>query len=53
LKTDADAVKAFKEHANDFQMLIFAGTWCPDTHNLCRNFIALQMLPVMQTAALL
>ena len=40
-KPDADAVKAFQEHANDFQMLIFAGTWCPDTHNLLPEFYRL------------
>ena len=40
-RPDADALKAFKEHANDFQMLIFAGTWCPDTHNLLPEFYRL------------
>ena len=40
-RPDAAAVKAFKEHANDFQMLIFAGTWCPDTHNLLPEFYRL------------
>ncbi len=40
-KPDAGAVKAFKEHAGDFQMLIFAGTWCPDTHNLLPEFYRL------------
>lgn len=40
-KPDANAVEAFKEHANDFQMLIFAGTWCPDTHNLLPEFYRL------------
>jgi thiol-disulfide isomerase/thioredoxin len=33
-KPDASAVAAFKKHAGDFQMLIFGGTWCPDTQNL-------------------
>ena len=40
-KPDAGAIKAFKEHAGDFQMLIFAGTWCPDTHNLLPEFYRL------------
>ena len=40
-KPDANAVEAFKEHVNDFQMLIFAGTWCPDTHNLLPEFYRL------------
>jgi len=40
-KPDASAVAAFKQHNNDFQMLIFAGTWCPDTHNLLPEFYRL------------
>src|SRR6516165_8426118 len=40
-RPDADAVAAFKQHANDFQMLIFAGTWCPDTQNLLPEFYRL------------
>ncbi|HYJ64662.1 MAG TPA: thioredoxin family protein [Parafilimonas sp.] len=40
-KPDADAVAAFKQHTNDFQMLIFAGTWCPDTQNLLPQFYRL------------
>ena len=38
---DADAVDAFKKHAGDFQVLIFAGTWCPDTQNLLPQFYQL------------
>jgi len=37
-RPDASAVAAFKQHAKDFQMLIFAGTWCPDTQNLLPQF---------------
>lgn len=37
-KPDASAVAAFKQHAGDFQMLIFGGTWCPDTQNLLPQF---------------
>ena len=37
-RPDASAVAAFKQHANDFHMLIFAGTWCPDTQNLLPQF---------------
>lgn len=33
-RPDADAVAAFKKHTGDFKMLVFAGTWCPDTQNL-------------------
>jgi len=40
-RPDANAVTAFKQHANDFQMLIFAGTWCPDTQNLLPQFYRL------------
>ena len=40
-RPDADAVTAFKQHADDFQMLIFAGTWCPDTQNLLPKFYRL------------
>src|SRR3954454_19014371 len=32
-KPDAAAVDAFKNHLNDFQMVIFMGTWCDDTQN--------------------
>ncbi len=37
-RPDASAVAAFKQHAGDFQMLIFGGTWCPDTQNLLPQF---------------
>ena len=40
-RPDANAVAAFKQHANNFQMLIFAGTWCPDTQNLLPQFYRL------------
>jgi thiol-disulfide isomerase/thioredoxin len=40
-RPDAKAVAAFKQHAGDFKMLIFAGTWCPDTHNLLPEFYRL------------
>lgn len=40
-KPDANAVAAFKQHAKDFQMLVFAGTWCPDTQNLLPEFYRL------------
>ena len=40
-KPDAKTVTAFKEHAKDFRMLIFAGTWCPDTQNLLPEFYRL------------
>jgi len=40
-RPDAKAVAAFKQHANDFQVLIFAGTWCPDTQNLLPEFYRL------------
>jgi len=40
-RPDAGAVAAFKQHANDFQVLVFAGTWCPDTQNLLPEFYRL------------
>ena len=40
-KPDAGAVTAFKQHGNDFHMLIFGGTWCPDTQNLLPQFYRL------------
>jgi thiol-disulfide isomerase/thioredoxin len=40
-KPDAGAVAAFKQHGNDFHMLIFGGTWCPDTQNLLPQFYRL------------
>jgi thiol-disulfide isomerase/thioredoxin len=40
-KPDANTVTAFKQHNKDFKMLIFAGTWCPDTQNLLPEFYRL------------
>lgn len=40
-RPDASAVAAFKQHDTSFQMLIFAGTWCPDTQNLLPQFYRL------------
>ncbi|MEP6682415.1 MAG: thioredoxin family protein [Parafilimonas sp.] len=40
-KPDASAVAAFKQHGNDFHVLIFGGTWCPDTQNLLPQFYRL------------
>ena len=38
---DASAVDAFKKHLNDFQMVVFLGTWCEDTQNLLPQFYRL------------
>jgi thiol-disulfide isomerase/thioredoxin len=35
---DVSAVDAFKKHVNDFQMVVFLGTWCDDTQNLLPQF---------------
>jgi thiol-disulfide isomerase/thioredoxin len=40
-KPDAGAVASFNQHGNNFQMLVFAGTWCPDTQNLLPEFYRL------------
>jgi thiol-disulfide isomerase/thioredoxin len=40
-RPDANAVASFKQHAGDFKMLVFAGTWCPDTQNLLPEFYRL------------
>ncbi|MEP6466945.1 MAG: thioredoxin family protein [Parafilimonas sp.] len=40
-RPDAGAVAAFKQHGNNFHMLIFGGTWCPDTQNLLPQFYRL------------
>lgn len=40
-RPDAKAVAAFKQHAADFKVLVFAGTWCPDTQNLLPEFYRL------------
>ncbi|MBS1730703.1 MAG: thioredoxin family protein [Bacteroidetes bacterium] len=38
---DVKAVEAFKKNIADFQMIVFAGTWCEDTHNLLGGFYKL------------
>lgn len=38
---DADAVSAFKKNGNQFQVIIFGGTWCHDTQNLLPVFYRL------------
>lgn len=38
---DESAVKAFKDHAADFNMIVFGGTWCHDTQNLLPVFYRL------------
>lgn len=40
-KPDAAAVSSFKKHVNDFQVVIFGGTWCEDTQNLLPQFFRL------------
>ena len=40
-RPDASAVDAFKKHVNDFQMVVFIGTWCDDTQNLLPQFFQL------------
>src|ERR1700745_1282574 len=40
-RPDASAVAAFKQHAGNFHVLIFCGTWCPDTQNLLPQFYRL------------
>ena len=40
-KPDANTVTAFKQHADNFKLLVFAGTWCPDTQNLLPEFYRL------------
>ena len=40
-RPDTKTVAAFKLHADDFKMLVFAGTWCPDTQNLLPEFYRL------------
>ncbi len=40
-RPDASAVAAFKQHANNFHILIFGGTWCSDTQNLLPQFYRL------------
>lgn len=38
---DANAVAAFKNHASEFRVIIFAGTWCEDSENLLPQFYRL------------
>ncbi len=40
-QADETAVTAFKENAGQFTMLVFGGTWCPDTQNLWPVFYRL------------
>jgi len=40
-KPDANAIAAFKQHTNDLKVLVFVGTWCPDTQNLLPEFYRL------------
>jgi len=40
-QVNADAVAAFKKHANDIQLIVFGGTWCEDTQNLLPVFYKL------------
>lgn len=40
-QANAMAVKAFSEHAHDFQIIVFAGTWCEDTQNILPGFFRL------------
>lgn len=40
-RADQSAVDAFKKHRNNFQMVIFVGSWCEDTHNLLPGFYRL------------
>ena len=40
-QADAAAVAAFKQHAQDIQLVVFGGTWCEDTQNLLPVFYRL------------
>lgn len=40
-QADANAVKAFKENASKFKMIVFFGTWCEDSQNLLPVFYRL------------
>jgi thiol-disulfide isomerase/thioredoxin len=40
-QADASAVAAFQKNASKFQMIVFGGTWCDDTHNLLPVFYRL------------
>ena len=40
-KANAAAVTAFQKNKDKFQLIVFAGTWCEDTHNLLPSFYRL------------
>ena len=40
-QTDEAAIGAFKEKADKFKLVVFGGTWCPDTQNLLPIFYRL------------
>ena len=41
-QADAAAVAAFKQHAQDIQLVVFGGTWCEDTQFILPKFFKLQ-----------
>ena len=40
-QADSSAIIAFRQHAHDFTMVVFGGTWCEDTQNLWPVFFRL------------
>ena len=40
-QADTSALAAFRQHAHDFTMVVFGGTWCEDTQNLWPVFFRL------------
>ena len=40
-QADTSAIAAFRQHAHDFTMVVFGGTWCEDTQNLWPVFFRL------------
>ncbi|HEX3024928.1 MAG TPA: thioredoxin family protein [Chitinophagaceae bacterium] len=40
-QVDEAAVDAFKQHANQFKLIVFGGTWCEDTQNVLPKFYRL------------
>ena len=40
-QADPTAIAAFKQHAQDIQLVVFGGTWCEDTQNLLPVFYRL------------
>jgi hypothetical protein len=38
-QADPAAIAAFKQHAQDIQLVVFGGTWCEDTQNLLACFL--------------